>query len=369
MPTSSSSYHDSSRLVVLVYSLVLTMTVRWSEGQLVPATFVFGDSVVDVGNNNYLPFTIAKANYPHYGVDFPSQKATGRFSNGYNPSDFLAQKMGLPAPPPYLSISSNDGNRSFPLTGLNFASSGSGIFNETGNQYGQHIPLAEQVDDYSNVYSTLIASMGDTAAKKMVGKSLFFIEIASNDMLNYYRKSDLRKKFTPEERFNQMASTLKSQMERLYAYGARRFIVPGLLAIGCAPVFRVETENEECDEEMNSFCVSYNRILKSMLAEFKSDHNDSNYTYFDTSVFFMDLLHNASNYGFTETKAACCGVGTLKADFFCLPVSTYCKERSSYMFWDRIHPTQAMYRLLVDSIVDGPSKYVTPMNVRQLVSA
>lgn len=59
-----------------------------SHGQMVPAMYVFGDSLVDVGNNNHL-LTLLKADYPHNGVDYPGRKATGRFSNGKNAADFL----------------------------------------------------------------------------------------------------------------------------------------------------------------------------------------------------------------------------------------------------------------------------------------
>lgn len=48
---------------------------------LVPAIITFGDSAVDVGNNNYLP-TIFKADYPPYGRDFTNHQPTGRFCNG-----------------------------------------------------------------------------------------------------------------------------------------------------------------------------------------------------------------------------------------------------------------------------------------------
>jgi hypothetical protein len=56
---------------------------------LMPAMYVFGDSTVDVGNNNLLAgcSSDCRANYPHYGIDFPTHKATGRFSNGYNLAD------------------------------------------------------------------------------------------------------------------------------------------------------------------------------------------------------------------------------------------------------------------------------------------
>ncbi|KAJ0712538.1 putative triacylglycerol lipase [Helianthus annuus] len=46
----------------------------------VPGFFIFGDSLVDNGNNNGL-VTLARANYRPYGIDFPLG-ASGRFTNG-----------------------------------------------------------------------------------------------------------------------------------------------------------------------------------------------------------------------------------------------------------------------------------------------
>lgn len=54
----------------------------------IPALMVFGDSIVDSGNNNDLP-TLAKCNFPPYGVNFTDQKPTGRFSNWKIPTDLL----------------------------------------------------------------------------------------------------------------------------------------------------------------------------------------------------------------------------------------------------------------------------------------
>ncbi|KVH96878.1 Lipase, GDSL, partial [Cynara cardunculus var. scolymus] len=53
----------------------------------VPCYFIFGDSLVDSGNNNKL-VTRAKANYPPYGIDFP-QGVTGRFTNGRTIADII----------------------------------------------------------------------------------------------------------------------------------------------------------------------------------------------------------------------------------------------------------------------------------------
>jgi hypothetical protein len=54
------------------------------------AFFVFGDSLVDNGNNNFL-ITAARADSPPYGIDTPDHRATGRFSNGKNVPDIISK--------------------------------------------------------------------------------------------------------------------------------------------------------------------------------------------------------------------------------------------------------------------------------------
>ena len=56
----------------------------------VSALYVFGDSTVDSGNNNFL-ISIAKANYIPYGVDFGDGKPTGRYTNGRTEADFIGK--------------------------------------------------------------------------------------------------------------------------------------------------------------------------------------------------------------------------------------------------------------------------------------
>lgn len=64
---------------------------------LFPAAFVFGDSLVDVGNNNYVPLALAKANLPPNGIDFPTGRPTGRFCNGKTTADILCKQLKTPA--------------------------------------------------------------------------------------------------------------------------------------------------------------------------------------------------------------------------------------------------------------------------------
>lgn len=55
---------------------------------LMPAVIIFGDSIMDPGNNNDIK-TIIKCNFSPYGINFVAHKPTGRFCNGKIPSDFL----------------------------------------------------------------------------------------------------------------------------------------------------------------------------------------------------------------------------------------------------------------------------------------
>jgi len=67
--------------LVPLFALSFLSCVYAQDATLVPAILTFGDSVVDVGNNNYLP-TFFKADYPPYGRDFANHQPTGRFCNG-----------------------------------------------------------------------------------------------------------------------------------------------------------------------------------------------------------------------------------------------------------------------------------------------
>ncbi|CAI0393889.1 unnamed protein product [Linum tenue] len=95
------------------------------------AFLVFGDSLVDSGNNNYL-MTTARADSPPNGIDYPHQQPTGRFSNGLNFPDLIAEALGLESPLPFLNP---DLKGKKLLAGANFASAGIGVLNDTGFQF------------------------------------------------------------------------------------------------------------------------------------------------------------------------------------------------------------------------------------------
>ncbi|KAL3508471.1 hypothetical protein ACH5RR_027872 [Cinchona calisaya] len=337
-----------------------------SEGQSVPAVYVFGDSLVDVGNNNYIDGSLLKANYPFNGIDYPGGKSTGRFSNGKNAADFLAERVRLPTSPPYLSNTSD-----VFLKGVSFASGGSGLFNSTGQGFlRKTLSLPQQVDYFTTLHQRLVKQLGADGAQQHLSKSLFVVVIGSNDAFAYFESKNNKKvaKVPQEQYINDMISILQELLKQIHSLGARKFVVSGIPTLGCCPGQRHDSSTEECNHATNDLAIKYNQQLASMLAGLKSDINDFNYSYFDSYTTMYDIIQNPATYGFTEAKAACCGFGKLNADVFCTPLAVYCSNRTDHVFWDKVHPTQATARLLVDHLYTGSHPSVTPINVNQLIA-
>jgi phospholipase/lecithinase/hemolysin len=118
----------------LAVALAVALLLGLAHGDMVQ--FIFGDSLSDVGNNNYLTKSLARAALPWYGIDFGSGMPNGRFCNGRTVADIVGDKMGLPRPPAFLDPSVDETVIS--ARGLNYASGGGGILNETSSLFVCH---------------------------------------------------------------------------------------------------------------------------------------------------------------------------------------------------------------------------------------
>lgn len=79
----------------MVFLVLLSVLPYEAIAQKAPCYFIFGDSLVDNGNNNQLS-SLAKANYMPYGIDYP-RGPTGRFSNGRTTVDVIGKRhLSLP---------------------------------------------------------------------------------------------------------------------------------------------------------------------------------------------------------------------------------------------------------------------------------
>ncbi|KAI3997814.1 hypothetical protein MKX01_007701 [Papaver californicum] len=186
MSISSSLFHCRCFLLILQVLLGIFCVFGSSLDQgknTLPAIFIFGDSLADVGNNNKLN-TIAKAiTYPS-GIDFPGGKPTGRYTNGRTVVDMIGQKLGLKKFIPAANDPATVGEVVF--HGVNYASGGAGILNKTGYLFGARINLYAQIHNYAKTRLYIIKFIGSSAASELFKKAVFSVAVGCNDYLDNY---------------------------------------------------------------------------------------------------------------------------------------------------------------------------------------
>ncbi|KAM3295675.1 hypothetical protein ACQJBY_038147 [Aegilops geniculata] len=268
----------------------------------ISAAFMFGDSIVDPGNNNGR-LTEAKANFPPYGQDFPGGVATGRFSNGKVPGDMLVSRLGIKELlPPYLG---NDLPLSELLTGVVFASGGSGYDPLTS------IPSAAtsstgQLELFLDYKERLRALVGEEEMTRVISEGIYFTVMGANDLANNYFTIPLRRhQYDLPSYVKFLVSSAVNFTMKLNEMGAKKIALIGIAPIGCCPSQR-ELGSRKC---------------------------------------------------FKEVTEGCCGSTMLNAAVL-IKNHPACPNVYDFIFWDSFHPTEKAYNIVVDKLFRQNMQYL-----------
>ncbi|XP_042417572.1 GDSL esterase/lipase At5g55050-like [Zingiber officinale] len=353
------------RHLVLLFSALLAAAAAAAAAANVPAVYIFGDSTADVGNNNYLAGSNAKANFPHNGIDFPNSRPTGRFSNGYNGVDFLASHMGFRrSPPPYLSLANKTNHQVLKgLAGANFASGGSGILDSTGST----ITMTKQIQYFSILQTSIMTYIATDRTYQLLSKSIFLISSGGNDIFAFFTKNNTPNRTEIDSFIATLASTYEYHIKALYGLGARKFGIVDVAPIGCCPYTRSLHPAGACIDILNELALGFNTALKSQMQSLSSQLQGMKYSIGSSYAVVWGIIRDPNALGYKEVKSACCGAGKLNGQSGCIPNATYCSERHLYLFWDLLHPTHAISKLAGMAIYHGSQQFATPINFKQLV--
>ncbi|CAM6099719.1 unnamed protein product [Calypogeia fissa] len=348
--------------VLVVYSSLLV------RAQVPPASFVFGDSLVDLGNNNYIP-TLAKSNFYPYGVDFINGQATGRFCNGRTVLDIVAQLMNQPFLPPYLAPTTQGPAI---LQGVNYASAAAGILDNTGANFIGRIPMNRQLEYFQNTQAEFRQLLTPTLAEQVFRKSLYFTVIGGNDYINNYLLSDspTRPLYTPQQYEDYLISEFSTQLTQLYHLGARKITVFNVGPLGCIPAQLAmnNVQDGRCIEYINDYVQGFNAAMGLLLNTLTVQLQGSTFLYGNAYDLMIDKILHPSNYGLVNVNAGCCGLGQYNGQFPCVTGITPCSERNAYLFWDPFHPTDAVNAQLASAFFSGPTSAISPVNIQQLAA-
>ncbi|XP_057422200.1 GDSL esterase/lipase EXL3-like [Lotus japonicus] len=331
--------------------------VSLPNNKTVPAVFVFGDSIVDTGNNNYMT-TLVKCNFTPYGRDFAGgNHPTGRFSNGLVPSDIIAAKFGVKKLlPPYL-----DPNLQLQdlLTGVTFASGGAGYDPLTAKLVSVK-SLSDQLDMFKEYMKKIQEAVGRNRTAMTVSKSIYIVCTGSDDIANTYAETPFRRfKYDIPSYTDLMASEASKFLQELYGLGARRIGVFSIPVIGCVPSQRTigGGMQRSCLNPSNQAAVLFNSKLSYQMDQLANKFSDARLVYLESYYPFLDIIQHPAKYGFKETEKGCCGTGNIEVSILCNPYTmNSCSNSSDHVFWDSYHPSEKAYYVLSSLVLDDKIK-------------
>ncbi|KAJ4829459.1 hypothetical protein Tsubulata_015714 [Turnera subulata] len=343
----------------LLLLVVITLAFHSADATNRTLLFIFGDSTVDVGTNNFLegsPGPVCP-----YGIDYPTNISTGRATNGYTLSDQLARRMGYEeSPHPYLALVNS--SSSF-LNGVNFASGGSGIFDSTGWHF--------TIKQFSTVRDNITAELGTEEAARLLSQALFIVSDGGNDFFQYLLNGSISLEGAIKFR-KELVQTYGEHFQELYKLGARKFGIVGIPPVASTPFLKAKLEPWQ-QSIINFVALRFYGGTKKLLEDLKLD--GMKYSIANSFAFTFDLMNNPSKYNLTEVGEACWNTDFKGTDFTedigesCRNWNgPICPDRDHYLFFDPVHPTQRAADLTAEAFLYGETNYVEPINFSDLAS-
>ncbi len=282
--------------------------------------FAFGTSISDSGNFNNIFKNLTR-------VDFLPEPIydDGRFSNGYNWVDYIAEDLGL-----NLTLSTELTSPAIPTDGINFAIGGA----KTDHTHISGIPGLPGIQQQIDTFNTLLG--GGTINNP---QALAIIEGGSNDFLGG--------QLDP----NVPADKLSEHIEDLIDAGLTNILVANMPDLGQTPLGL--SLPFPLSDGLTQLSMGFNFLLDQKLDLLEQENPDVNFYRFDFYDFFKDLRTNPTQYGFTNITEGCTNINPqLLPDISYLEYQTGCSDniadQDKFVFLDNQHPTTRTHRLMAN---------------------
>lgn len=291
-----------------------------------PQIVVFGTSLSDPGNR----FALTGGNNvpPSYREDFLLVPDAAYARGGHHLSDGAtwieqaAQALKVPSAgrPAFRGSSA----------ATNYAVDGARAY---VTSLGGIVDFPEQVDFF-------LQDVGQAAPSD----ALYVIEIGSNDAFDAFRAFLAQQDGGPI--LQAALSSYAIQLQRLYAAGARHFIVLSVPDISLTPAVRkldtVLFPQQGIAQLASNLAQGFNAGLTGIVTQFDALAG-VDVTTIDTFQLVDEIVAaNGNGFGLTNVTDACIMPDTPPFQ---------CQNRREYLFWDGIHPAQAGHGIIAQRVV------------------
>ncbi|KXG21541.1 GDSL esterase/lipase At5g45910-like [Sorghum bicolor] len=347
---------------LLLGLLLLLCVLRHGAAQRYNAIWSFGDSISDTGNLcvGGCPSWLTTGQSP-YGETFFG-RPTGRCSDGRVIIDFLAEHFGLPLPP--ASKAGGDFKKGANMAIIGATTMSFDFFNSIGlsDKIWNNGPLDTQIQWFRQ----LLPSVCGNDCKSYLSKSLFVVgEFGGND----YNAALFAGRSMAEVRgyVPRVVSKLVRGLETIVRSGAVDVVVPGVLPIGCFPIYltlygtsnAADYDRDGCLRSYNGLSYYHNALLKRSLASLQRTYPHARIMYADFYTQVTHMIRAPHNFGLKYGLKVCCGAGgqgkyNYNNKARCgMSGASACADPGNYLIWDGIHLTEAAYRSIADGWLKG----------------
>ncbi|KAG2380077.1 GDSL esterase/lipase [Vigna angularis] len=365
------------RVFVVLVLFILNIHHSHSEKSTCPSEneqpmFIFGDSLYDSGNNNYIPTSpIFQGNFPPYGETFFNYP-TGRLSDGRLITDFIADYAELS----HISRLFLDPRRLNSYTnGVNFASAGAGALPETNP--GLVINLRTQGLYFTRVSKQLRQQFGEHKAKRLLSTAVYLFSIASNDYASPFIKNPMNVTlpYSPEKFVDFVIGNITTVIKGIYNEGGRKFAFLNVAPLSCAPLLRTfvnGTTVEAClQAQPSALARLHNIVLSRSFQNLEKQLSGFKYSIFNFYDAILELVKYPSKYGFREGSVACCGGGPYRGDYSCggkrgIEEFELCSDPGENVFFDSLHPSEKAAEHFAQLMWNGNRDVIESYNLKQL---
>ncbi|KAL6315831.1 hypothetical protein AAG906_008217 [Vitis piasezkii] len=358
-----------SCLIYLLASFLLpcscsTTSSPTDRGDQIKGMFVFGSSLVDTGNNNFLQ-TTTRADFLPYGIDFPGGPS-GRFTNGKNVVDLIGDHLHLPSIPPFSSPATKGAAI---LRGVDFASGGSGILDTTGSFLGEVTSLNQQIRNFEKVTLPDLEAQLGVKSSESLSSYLFVVGVGGNDITFNYFLHAINRNISLQAFTITMTTLLSAQLKKLHSLGGRKFALMSVNPLGCTPM-AIQLPSKVYANRLNQAARLFNFRLKSLVDEMEAEMPGSQLVLVNTYQIINTIIKNPKAKGFKDTTSPCCEVkSSVSGSILCKRGGEACGNRSSYVFFDGLHPTEAVNAIIASRAYhSNDSDLVYPTNIKQLAN-
>lgn len=316
MVTTESTPRRFTRWTLLGCLVLVLAAPQWAAAQSrFTGIVVFGTSLSDSGNA--LALNGSASTPPDYLLNpllipsAPYARGGHHFSNGATWIEQYARSLGVGG-----SVRPAFGGSSSQHT--NFAVGAARAYND-----GINFNLTRQVDAF------LERSGGDADAQ-----ALYVIEMGSNDIRDAFQIYAVGGNGGPI--LGGALASIAANIQRLYAAGARQFLVWSAPNVALTPAIR--TLGAGAGALATMLTQSFNAGLSQTLWQLSALPGVS-FARLDVYQTLANIVANPAAFGLTNVTTACVTPGV--APFFC-------QNADEYLFWDGIHPTKVGHAILAE---------------------